>query len=185
MKILDNIKQAVGNYYLNKAIDNNQRNRKLINYSDVRSVGIIFGLMDIESYYIVHEEALRLQEQQIKVKALGYVRNDNLTRSLMPLLAFDFFYDNSLNWYRKPKALSIDEFVETEFDILIDLNLNGQLPLKFISASSIARIKVGKYEKANENMYDIMIMYEEDSGLKEFINNITHYLIQLKPAENV
>ena len=38
----------------------------------------------------------------------------------MPMLQFDFFFLKDLNWYYKPQNYIIKNFLEKEYDILIN-----------------------------------------------------------------
>ncbi len=184
MKILEKIKHAAGRHYLRKAIENNQRTRKLIHIESVKSIGILFELDDEQTYHIVHAEVIKWQDLQVKVKVLGYVREERLTLNIMPLLAFDFFFEKQLNWYKKPKAGKAEDFAGKEFDVLIDLNIHRQFPLQCIAAVSQAHLKVGIFDEMNDKTHDIMIQYAEGTGLKELLHHIHHYLKQLNPGRN-
>ncbi|MEI6900279.1 MAG: hypothetical protein WCL00_10410 [Bacteroidota bacterium] len=110
------------------------------------------------------------------MKALGYVKNKQLVERFLPKLSFDFFSSKEISFFLRPLDAKVKDFIEKEFDILIDLSLNENLPLKFISGLSAAHCRVGRYAEKNAICYDLMIQAEPESTLKEFIKNILHYL---------
>ena len=71
------------------------------------------------------------------VSALGYVNEKDKSFEHMSSLHFDFFSNQELNWYGKPRGMIIENFLKEEYDILIDLTLHSfihyhiwQLPLQ-------------------------------------------------------
>jgi hypothetical protein len=68
-----------------------------------------------------------------------------------------------LNWYFKPEEYSVKEFVKKQFDILIDLNLEEHLAVRFVLAESASKFKTGRYCFIEPNYYDLMISLPEDT----------------------
>ena len=157
----------------------------MININKASSVGLLFVLEDIDTYHYLHEYVTRLQAQKIQVKALGYSKNHLLPKQFLPILAFDFFYDKNLNFYYKPSADCIDNFIKMDFDIIIDLSDHHVLPLKFVSALSNASLKVGKFHELDKVIYDVMIDSGDEHDQKAFLDEIHQYLTILNPKEDV
>ena len=63
-----------------------------------------------------------------------------------------------------------------DFDILINLNIEKCFPLKYISAKTKAKFKIGRYDKKNAAYCDMMISTEENISLGKFIEQLLHYL---------
>ena len=57
-------------------------------------------------------------------------------------IEYDFFNIKDLNWYYKPQNYIIDNFIQKEYDILINLCDSSVIPIKYLVASSIARFKI-------------------------------------------
>ena len=95
-------------------------------------------------------------------------------------LGLDFFTRKTLNWFYKPSNPIIKNFVNREFDILIDLHTGNSIPFKYIVAMSKARFKIGKYEKGSTSFYDFMISTRENLALPQFIEQVNHYLKSFK-----
>ncbi|NJK86580.1 MAG: hypothetical protein HC906_12035 [Bacteroidales bacterium] len=66
-----------------------------------------------------------------------------------------------MNWYQKPFGDTIDQFIKTPFDILINLSLDESYPIKYILALSASKFKVGKFFK-EPNYMDLMIDVEKE-----------------------
>lgn len=185
MTFLKSIRIKIGRYFLRKKFSLITRDKKMINIRKATSVGILFVLEDVAMYHVIHEYITKLQEWKIQVKAIGYARNNLLTRQLLPVLTFDFFYDRNLNWFFRPRADCIENFIKIDYDICIDLSDHNSLPLKYVAALSKARLKVGKFHPDDKEIYDLMIDSGEEHDQKTFLNDIHEYLIILNPKEDV
>lgn len=193
MNFLHKIRSRIGHYIMDKGIQSLTRSKKLVNINSAGSVGILFELTDDSVYYAIQKYFQKLQEKKIKVKALGYASNKLVTNKFLPVLSFDFFDDKQINWFYIPKAPCIQDFVETDFDICINISSEDVFPLKYIAAISRSRLKVGAYSKELppdkyrdlSSIYDIMMLSDENLDQITFLDNIHEYLTILNPKENV
>lgn len=193
MNILQQIRTSGGNYFLNKGISSLQRSKKLVNINSASSIGILFELTEESVYYSIQKYFQKFQEKKIKVKALGYASNKLVTNHFLPVLSFDFFNGKQMNWLNIPKAQCIQDFVDTDFDICINIASEKVFPLKYISGMSKARLKVGAYNqempgkqyKELSLIYDIMMLTDENHDQIKFLENVHEYLNMLNPKENV
>lgn len=193
MNFLQQIRSRIGHYLMDKGVASLSRSKKLVNINSAVSVGILFELTDDEVYYSVQKYFQKLQEKKIKVKVLGYVSNKLAVNKFLPVLSVDFFNEKQINWFYIPKAPCIQDFVETDFDICINISSENVFPLKYVAALSKARLKVGAYgkdlpaQKYKElsSIYDIMMLSEETHNQITFLDNIHEYLTILNPKENV
>ncbi len=98
-------------------------------------------------------------------------------------LEYDFFSTKELNWVGKPSSMVIQNFMNEEYDLLIDLNINDLFPLKYISALSKASFKVGKYNEKELDIYDMMIDSDNTKTLKYFLRQVDVYITMLNKVE--
>ena len=77
-------------------------------------------------------------------------------------------------------ASIVRNFTQREFDLLIDLHTGNSIPFQYIVAGSRAKFKIGKYEKKATPFYDFMISVPEQMNLRQFIEQVNHYLKSLK-----
>jgi len=193
MNLIEQIRSNAGNYILNKGIASLKRNRKLVNINSAGSVGILFELTDESVYYSIQKYFQKLQEKKVKVKALGFASNKLVTNHFLPVLSFDFFNTRQVNWMHIPKAVCVQDFVDTDFDICLNIASENVFPLKYIAGMSQARLKVGAYNremaenkyKSLSGIYDIMLLSDENHDQIAFLDNIHEYLTILNPKEYV
>jgi hypothetical protein len=177
------IRTIVGNYFLKEELLKTVRERKMTNLKEAKKIGVLYTLDDVPEYETVSEFVSLLQRDHKEVKALGFVKNKNLVSRFLPKLSYDFFSSKDINWFFKPLHSRVKDFIEKEFDILIDLSMKDSLPLKFISALSMAHCRVGRFSEANRVCYDIMIDLNKPLSLNEYILQIIHYLTVINNEE--
>ena len=174
MQFVEDIKQKVGDFFFKRELKSNPRQREVHNLHTAQSIGILYDATETEDMLKVSEFVNTLFITKKDVKALGFVNLKELTHHHMPMLQFDFFFLKDLNWYYKPQNYIIKNFVEKDYDILINFCDSDCIPMKYLAGSSQAKFKVGRYEE-DIDLYDMMIDVKEDT-LSDLIKEIHHYL---------
>lgn len=174
--MLEKIRSLVGRYHFRKDQARSNRYRTLNNLRDARRIGILYSLDEVEDYDVVADFVTRLQHDHKEVKALGFVKNKNLVSRFLPKLAFDFFSAKDVNLFYKPVDSKVRDFINQDFDLLIDLSTRETLPLQYIAGCSLAHCRVGKFTEENSACYDLMIDVGSQVPVRDFIDQIIHYL---------
>jgi hypothetical protein len=174
------IRTLIGRHFFRKEISKTVHNHKMVNLQDAKRIGILYTLDEVPVYDVVSEFVSELQHEHKEVKALGFVKNKNLIGRFLPKLSYDFFSGKDINWFYKPIHSKVRDFIDKEFDILIDLSLYDSLPLKYISGLSNAFCRVGKFSEENTVCYDLMLDISPSFTLDDYIKQITHYLTVIK-----
>lgn len=152
------------------------RNKKIFNLKDASRIGILYYLEDETVYPRVSAYVKKLQDSGKTVKALAYVEDKTLTAQLMPKLSFDFLYPSGLSWNMRPVSIHARDFIEEEYDILIDLSISDIFPLLYITGTSNARFKVGKKSTQRSPWLDLMLEMDDTKGLDDLIEQVDHYI---------
>lgn len=170
-------RQKIGSYLFLREFRQHQSGKQLITFQDARSIGILYDSTDEKNFDIVRKYVKEIREVHHKeVLALGYYDQKELPPMRFSKLGLDFFTRKDLNWHFKPMAPVVRNFVNRDFDILIDLHLANSIPFRYIVASSNARFKIGKYERFATPFYDFMISIREGTTFQQFIEQVNHYL---------
>ena len=170
------IKELFGNYFLLKEFAETRRNISVANLENAKTIGILFDSSDPEEFELVKRYVLYLKDWKKKVKAIGFFSQKKIPNLTYSKLEYDFFTLKELNWYHKPSNIYIRNFIHEETDVLIDLNIHDRFPLKYISAMSKAKFKIGKYSDADKFIYDMMIETDKKQGMKYFLRQVDTYL---------
>lgn len=174
------IRKKIGQYYFKKENALVEHHCQMTNLQDAKKIGILYTVNDVPDYEWVSNFVSELQGEHKEVKALGFVKNKNLVQRFLPKLSFDFFSKRDLTWFYKPIHKQVRDFIEKEFDILIDLSLHDSFPLKYIAGLSNALLRVGKFSEENTEYYDLMIDLNPSMTSDDYLGQIQHYLTVIK-----
>lgn len=170
------IRTKIGQYYYRKEQSCTDRRCRMTNLHNAKRIGILYTLDDVPDYNLVSEFVSQLQHDHKEVKALGFVKNKALVQRFLPKLSYDFFSKRDLTWFYKPIHTQVRDFIEKEFDLLIDLSLRETFPLQYIAGLSNALCRVGKFSEKNTEYYDFMIDLKPAMTTDDFLGQIRHYL---------
>jgi len=176
VKFIDQIRQSIGSYFFRRDLAKVHRNRCIMNLNDAKIIGLIYNASDEVTYDIISNFVKYFQENQKIVKALGYVNYNRLPYYCFPKLSYDYFTKRDLNWYFKPTNLRVTDFINEEFDIVIDLSMTDCFPLNYISGLSKGKFKVGRYSDKYSSIYDFMLNIDNNISLEKYIQETIRYL---------
>ncbi len=181
MSVIKNIKVGIANYFLKQELQAVRREQKpnKFNFNEVKTVGILFDATNSEDFEIVKRYVVYLREYKKKVKAIGFFSTKQIPALTYSKLEYDFFSTKELNWMGKPSSVIIRNFIDEEYDLLIDLNVEDHFPLRYISALSKAVFKVGKYGEKDVEIYDMMIDADNTKTVKYFLRQVDTYITML------
>ena len=170
------IRLAIAKYKFQKEINNFHRERKVMSMKDAKRIGILYNATEPEDFEIVKTYVRKLLSDKKEVTSLGYVDKKELPQNQFAKLGLDFFTRKNLNWYMIPDFPLVTNFINDEFDIIINLNIGECFPLQYISAISKAKYRVGQYDLKNSIYYDLMIHTPKNETLEHFIKETDFYL---------
>jgi hypothetical protein len=176
LSIIRNIRERTGRIILKRESARTMRKKKVINLNEAATIGILYFLPDEPTYRMISAFVKKLQDAGKSVKALGYVESKRLTGQFLPKLSYDFLYPSGLSWNYKPVSTAAKDFIESDYDILIDLSTKEYFPLLYITGVSRAKFKAGMQSKHRSGYLDLMISLGEKDSLDELIKQIDHYL---------
>jgi hypothetical protein len=176
--ILLKVKEKIGAVVLKNKINAN-RTRGVYNFNTAKTVGIILNANSQYTFEAAREFMKYIQGFDTKVNSIGFVDSQEVLNFYSRQIGMDYFSKKNLNWYGKPKNPKVQEFIQQEFDILIDLSLNDYFPIQYIAAASNAKFKIGRFRN-ERSCYDLMIDISNDKKLDFYIDQIKHYLSILK-----
>ena len=176
MSFIDNIRQSIGSYFFRRDVSNVKRNRFVMNLADAKTIGIIYDASEEDKYSVVSDFVRYFQDNQKIVKALGFVNYNRLPHYCFPKLSYDYFTRRDLNWYFKPNSARVKDFMNEEFDIVIDLCMHDCFPLNYVSALSKAKFKVGRYGEKHSEIYDFMLNMSAGITMQDYMKEAIHYL---------
>ena len=155
------------------------RQQKQTNLQTARTVALLYYLPDEATYHIAETILSKLTKMNLKVRVVCYTDLKIIPHYFVPKITQDIITAKDVNLLYQPQKPFVKEFINTDFDLLIDLSLNNYLPLLYCSALSNAGLKVGRFQEDHELFYDLMIQAGQDETLDSFAAQVIHYLSRI------
>lgn len=180
MSFLKKIRIYLGKRSLRNEITKTSRNKQPVNLSNAGSIGIIYLLSSEEEYNRVSLFTKSLQDQGKKVHVIGLYHYNRVPVFYIPKLSYDLLLPKDVDIFFKPSAPFVRQFINEEFDMLIDLSSPDNFTLNYIASLSKAHFKIGRKIDDRPLPYDLMIDTSEEISSQELINQIVHYTSNLE-----
>ncbi|NVO02369.1 MAG: hypothetical protein HXX09_06660 [Bacteroidetes bacterium] len=174
--MIESIRLKAGNYFLKKELRNLQRTPQVVNFKDSKTIGILYKVTENNDYNFICDFVKYFQDNGKTVKALGYVIYKEVPHFCFPKLSFDYFTQKDIGWNMIPKNQFVKDFMDDDFDIMIDLSIQDCFPTNYVSALSKAKFKIGRFNSENQKFYDFMLNVSDETSIKDYISHLTHYL---------
>lgn len=176
MKLIRNIKDRIRHWFLNRALKELKRTKKTFGYTKAKSFGIMYDASTEENYRQIASLTKELQNDKKKVKTLGYFKNKDLPEYCFPQLSFEFCSAGNFAWNQKPKDKAVLDFINSQYDVIIDLTSSDFFHIKYLMAISDASFKVGRFHEKYVDLYDLMIQIDDSVSQEETIKQQMYYL---------
>lgn len=176
MKWIEDIKNNIGKWQLKREIKAKRVKRKRIAFADVEHIGIVYNAEKKEDEQLVAQYAQQLRREGKKVFTLGYVHLPQLPPTKKFLLNSEFFWKEKLNGINLPIKGKIGQFLQVEFDLLLNLYVEPLLPMQAVAAYSNAKYRVGPNLDDGLDYYDLIVDIGDKKELNELIVQIDFYL---------
>ena len=179
MKIIQNIREKFANSSLLQQVNDLDRKQKSINMDSARTIALLYYLPDEATYKTVESILSKLNDFNVKVKVVCYTDLKIIPHYFIPKISQDIITAKDVNWKFQPQKPFVKEFINTEYDILIDLSLSEHLPLLYCAALSKAGLKVGRFKEDHQLFYDLIIHAGPDETIDTFAGQVIHYLSRI------
>lgn len=180
MKALKNLKIKIGEYVLKRKLKGLKRKPKSIGLKQAAKVGVIYNATNRSDYEIVKKFIQYLIEERKEVSSLGFINLKDSSQIVKPHLNYSFFDLTQLNKVAIPNSIDVDKFIETRYDMLVDLTLEDVFPVKYVASLSKSRFKVGASIGYRDEICDLVIDIKDQPSLDYLIIQIKHYVNLLK-----
>ena len=139
-----------------------------------RKIGILFDATRESDRQAIKEYTRKLRDRGCVVTLLGFI-NKRLNHNL-----FDFlmYHKGLINWYGMPKSSDIDRFVDSDLDILFNLDPDDKRHMHIISAMSRAKFKVSMAHR-NGIPYNLILDSKYKSEIRDVILELEIHLRKL------
>ncbi len=150
--------KELNNYLFNKRaqkyLNTTVRERKFINYSQAKTVLLLFESDFYEKNPVILKIIADLQQDGKKVCSWGYIDKKEASTSIMP--DFRILNHKQTDFFKRPQESYINELENYEYDLLIDLSIEPHISLQYMALYANVACKTG-IRKNDLPIYDFMI----------------------------
>lgn len=157
------------------------RNKRVFSLLNAKGVALLCEITDEDSYKTIFRLFTQLQERGCNVKLVGYIDDKIVPFYCLPQLTAEYFCKKNLNWYGLPVMPQLNDFINKEYDILIDFNYRYHSAIEAVLSLSKAKFIIGR-ETNCKDLYDLYIDTDSKDD-KEFLKNVDTYTQKLTGNE--
>ncbi len=161
------LKNKYAYYLLNKQLEKTVRAAQFVNLEKVNKIGLLWHISETDAFHFITDY---FQNKQVICRHLCY--SGNHTEEIA-----NSFSDKDLNWLGFPKSGIVETFLQSDFDILINISVTNSFPLQVITALSGAKFKIGWTLEAN-NYFDMTVDVSKNCNAKYLAEQQIFYLKQ-------
>lgn len=158
---------SIKKHFLQKHLSETKkfREKEILSLNQARNIGILCEITDEDSYKSIFHIFSKLQENGKQVKLIGYINDKEVPFYCLQQLSADYFCNKNLNWFGNPNMVQVLDFIDMEFDMLIDFNYIFHPAIMAILAQSRAKFIVGR-ETGNKDLYDLFMDTQQKDDLR-------------------
>lgn len=181
MKFIKRFRERWGFWKLRRMTAEVERDRaQQIRWSEKPSIGLLYFFRPEEEKEL-HRWVENKAKNGFKVRSLGFIELGKGESSPASGLRYEYFSQHDLNWFYQPTSTTVKSFIESDFDVLIDLDRVGRLPIRYALQQSKARMKIGRC--GEEVPFDLCFEVDRKTDISAFLELTEQYLDMLDPAK--
>lgn len=155
---------------------NRRRIKKFNNLSGSHKMIILWAGDEPEEFTAISKFQQMMQSLGKQVDILCYFPGKVLPDRLTALRYLNCFKRTDLNLFYFPRQQEVIKFIDTPYDILIDINSCNHFPLYYVSAMSVAEFKIGPGGRFSSEAADMTIELGNNDGIEYFLEQVKYYL---------
>ncbi|HAX92452.1 MAG TPA: hypothetical protein DCY25_00650 [Bacteroidales bacterium] len=177
MELLRNLRIRIGKSKLAGRMARIRRKPLYINFFHIRTIGIVWDASSPDDFSFLTRFHQKMAEQNKDVRILGYFPGKELPDRYTAIRYFTCIKKTELNFFYCPVHPDSESFINTKFDLLIDINFMNLFPLFYASSLSQAGIKVGlSGENPETSPFDLMISMKSPVSTEKYLDQVLYYL---------
>ena len=163
-------KDKIGYRILDRKLTAIERNLKLSGIEDAHKIGILWHSSELDAYLYISDY---LRNTQAIVRNLCYTKRLEPGQEL-----YNTFTGKDLNIFGLPASGKVMQFVDINFDLLLNISTQDLFPLNAITALSKASFKIG-WSKLKPRYFDLNIDIQKNLNSLFLVKQQIFYLGQL------
>ncbi len=150
--------------------------RRILKFSNLDSAGTVGIIWTGHDYPVFVSLVKVLEQKRIKWTDLCFTDDKNILKPVNRISKKDF------SFLGRPKSALVLNFINTEFDLLLDISLSSSIYAQVIRGLSKASLKAG-WSNAVPDFFDFRIDVSKRPEPVFLVEQLTHYLSDIKTKE--
>lgn len=169
----------IKNHFLQKHLlaKRPDKEREICALESANTIGVLCEITDEDSYKSIFRIFTQLQQNGKVVHLIGYIDEKFVPFYCLQQLSADYFCQKQLNWCGEPNMVQVQDFINRDFDILIDFNYRYHAPIEAILTTTHAKFIIGSCNDY-QNLYDLTLQ-TENGNYHQFLNSAFNYTQKL------
>ncbi len=168
-------------FFFGRTILKNRRNkiRRIKKFNNLRNshkIGIVWDGSKPDDFDSISSFYQDMQNINIQVDIVCYYPDKVLPDKYTAIRYLNCFKQSDLNLFFIPQVYDINEFINTPYEILIDINNNEYFPLEFITTLSRAEFKVGHERLKYKDQLDMTMSTDKANDPAYYLEQVKYYL---------
>lgn len=180
MQWLNQFQETIGLWMLRSKQPSQSTPKAMPSLNDAHHIAILYDATFIDKEPAIHRFVAQLKQEGKKVYTIGFVDMPKLPGNKKFSLQSDFVWREKMDIFKLPNKPAFETFVNTQFDLLINLYETPILTLMALSAWSTASCKIGPHIPNLLPFVDISIDMGTQPQLEHIIDQTNFYLRIIK-----
>lgn len=176
MELLNRIRLFFGGFVLNQRLKKIRRHKKFNNLRNSHKIAIVWDGSNTADFKAITDFYQEMQKKNIQVDVVCYYPKNVLPDEYMIIRYLTCIKKADLNFLSFPQSADIEEFINTPYEILIDINNNNYFPVKYVTVMSRAEFKVGSDSSAYRDKLDMTIKMTRKYDPAYYLQQVKYYL---------
>jgi hypothetical protein len=185
MEIFGNLRLKAGRMMLRRRLSPVRRIKQEFDLEKVKKVGILWDASYENDFQHLASLNRQLTQEGKIVEVIAWIPGKSVPDRLTGLTYMKFLRKNDLNWFFLPSSADARSFIETKFDLVIDVNPSSLFPLLSLCSLSASPMKVGPdlTNEPEKTPYDLMIRTPKPFTIALFLEQAMLYLSMISSPE--
>ena len=163
-------------YLIRKHQKKIRHNSNGVSYKNAVRIAILSESQSIDTSQYIIDFISDIRKDAKEISTLEYL-NNSIKLSVKSWKQTQFYlHKKNLNFLNLPKKEPLKEFLEKDFDIIINLCITNNIYLHYMSAITNSKLKIGPYDPEFESCYDFMIHIDKETDINSFVSSVDTYL---------
>ena len=170
---------SIKKHFLHKHIEERKPDkiRAVCSLQRAATVGMLCEITDEDSYKAIFRLFTQLQESGKIVHLIGYIDEKFVPFYCLQQLSADYFCQKQLTWCGEPNVVQVNDFMQRDFDILLDFSYRYHAPVEAILATAHSKFVIGSCPDYKD-IYDLYIQ-TESGNYGQFLASTFNYTQKL------